>query len=156
MKKYVVGFAFVGREVLVIRKQRPEWQRGKLNGIGGHIEPTDASPVHAMVREFEEETGCRTHPSEWTHFATLEGNDSDPARRHTESGAFVVFFFRMDLPIELVHLITSPTDERVEWTSLHAATMWQTPVVPNLRWLIPLACFKHDADWPLRIQERCG
>jgi 8-oxo-dGTP pyrophosphatase MutT (NUDIX family) len=26
-------------EVLLIEKQKPAWQRGKLNGVGGKIEP---------------------------------------------------------------------------------------------------------------------
>jgi 8-oxo-dGTP diphosphatase len=57
MTDFVVGFAFddLGR-VALVRKARPAWQAGKLNGIGGHIEPGE-SPVDAMDREFMEETG---------------------------------------------------------------------------------------------------
>ena len=37
---YVLGFAFSksGQMVLLIWKNKPEWQRGKMNGIGGKIE----------------------------------------------------------------------------------------------------------------------
>ena len=38
--EYVVGFAFDKKRenVALIQKNRPPWQKGKLNGIGGHIE----------------------------------------------------------------------------------------------------------------------
>ena len=41
MERMVVGFAFTEdrRSVILIRKNRPEWQAGRLNGVGGHIEP---------------------------------------------------------------------------------------------------------------------
>ena len=40
MKSYVLGFCFNTRldQVVLIQKTRPEWQAGRLNGIGGHIE----------------------------------------------------------------------------------------------------------------------
>jgi hypothetical protein len=51
MTKYVVGLAFddEGR-VALIEKNRPAWQRGLLNGIGGKIEG-DEMPVETMIRE---------------------------------------------------------------------------------------------------------
>ncbi len=57
---YVAGFYFseCGERVALIRKLKPEWQRGWLNGIGGKVEPGE-SPLSAMVREFEEEAGAR-------------------------------------------------------------------------------------------------
>jgi len=50
----VVGFCFTLNQQLVvlILKNKPEWQRGKLNGVGGKIKiDTDESPLDAMVRE---------------------------------------------------------------------------------------------------------
>lgn len=44
------------REVLLIEKNHPEWQRGKLNIPGGHVEDGEEM-VHAAVRELKEETG---------------------------------------------------------------------------------------------------
>lgn len=37
MQHYVVGFQFArrGNLVTLIRKNHPEWQAGKLNGVGG-------------------------------------------------------------------------------------------------------------------------
>ena len=56
--KYVVGYCFdpYFEHVVLIEKARPEWQAGKLNGVGGKIEPKE-TPRRAMVREFQEEAG---------------------------------------------------------------------------------------------------
>ena len=56
MKKYVVGFLFQGDKVALIQKNRPAWQKGKLNGIGGHIEENE-TPLSTVDREFFEELG---------------------------------------------------------------------------------------------------
>ena len=42
----------MGGIVVLTHKNRPAWQAGKLNGVGGKIELLE-SPVAAMVREFE-------------------------------------------------------------------------------------------------------
>jgi 8-oxo-dGTP pyrophosphatase MutT (NUDIX family) len=73
--EYVVGFCFDKdrEQVALIVKNRPKWQAGKLNGIGGHVEPGET--VHeAMVREFQEETGVLV-PT-WHNFLTLHYPDS--------------------------------------------------------------------------------
>ena len=56
--EYVLGFMFNEAEskVLLVWKNRPAWQAGKLNGVGGKIEAGE-TPVQAMNREFAEETG---------------------------------------------------------------------------------------------------
>lgn len=54
--KYVVGFIIVDKkEVLLILKNRPAVQVGKLNGIGGKIEENE-TPLEAMIRETKEES----------------------------------------------------------------------------------------------------
>jgi 8-oxo-dGTP diphosphatase len=71
---YVVGFCFSTdkRKLALIRKKRPKWQAGLLNGFGGHIEDGE-SPMTAMTREFQEETGVTTTSSDWRMFARLHG-----------------------------------------------------------------------------------
>ncbi len=73
--RYVVGFAFTrsNKCVLLIEKTRPEWQKGKWNGIGGHIEG-DETPMEAMKREALEETGISSD-FKWEHYATMRGED---------------------------------------------------------------------------------
>lgn len=59
-KAYVCGFLICRTSqtnwVALIRKARPSWQAGRLNGIGGSIEPGETA-LSAMRREFEEEAG---------------------------------------------------------------------------------------------------
>src|ERR1035437_11069943 len=95
MKQYVAGFLFdrEGVEVALIEKQRPEWQRGSLNGIGGKIDrKTEGhtcydiscdqgnfdpctcpweTPAEAMRREFREETGIDI--DRWKEYVVLSG-----------------------------------------------------------------------------------
>ena len=76
--KYVVGFAFSKdrNDIVLIKKNKPEWQAGMVNGIGGKIEDTDDRPVDAMRREFKEETGVDTLANKWKHYATLKVGDA--------------------------------------------------------------------------------
>lgn len=74
---YVVGFMFseLLYEVCVIKKNRPVWQAGRINGIGGKVEP-DEYGLAAMVREFYEETGVATTPKDWIEVAELKFPDT--------------------------------------------------------------------------------
>ncbi len=72
MNKYFVGFMFDDNMVSVcmIMKNRPAWQNGFLNGIGGRINENE-TPIEAMTREFNEETGVSTKAESWVHVCTL-------------------------------------------------------------------------------------
>ena len=139
---YVVGFLINPdlQQVLCIEKQRPLFQRGKWNGIGGKIEPGE-SPIHAMVREFHEETGILTEWFNWTHTLTMEGVD------------FVVHFYRRfvtDFP-----LVTQTTDERLGFFYLKDImdTRHQpVPVLANMRWILPLQFFGMGYEMPLHVK----
>ena len=50
--RYVAGFMFDSsyENVLLIRKTKPKWQEGLLNGVGGKIEPGEKE-LDAMKRE---------------------------------------------------------------------------------------------------------
>lgn len=76
VKEYVLGFLFDSGEnptlVKLIEKKSPEWQRGKLNGIGGKVEPGE-NDTQAMIREFAEEAGVYHY--DWDKFAELTGPD---------------------------------------------------------------------------------
>ena len=58
--RYVVSFIFSPdfERVWLIEKQRPAWQKGYLNGIGGKIEEGE-SAFHAAHRELHEEAGIQ-------------------------------------------------------------------------------------------------
>ena len=123
----VLGFAFSthGAQVLLIRKNRPEWQAGKLNGIGGKIEPGEM-PDEAMAREFREETGLETSKHNWQQFLTYSAGSH---------GTLIHCFTTRDLSIGRAR---SLTDEVV---SLHMVGELEGPAVPSLSWLLPMAHF---------------
>lgn len=64
--KLVLGFLFNKElnHVVLIVKKRPDWQAGKINGLGGHVDPLE-NPYDAMQREFMEECGAVVYPSQW-------------------------------------------------------------------------------------------
>ena len=57
--------------VVLIRKSRPEWQAGRLNGVGGKVEEGE-DPYQAMRREFWEETGVN---AQFGYMGQMLGND---------------------------------------------------------------------------------
>lgn len=128
-KVYVCGFLFSPDRslVLLIRKHRPAWQAGKLNGIGGKIEPGE-TPRQAMAREFAEEAGVPIDG--WREGVILEGSptafDPDGWRGH--------FFAAFATPEEWA-AVKTVTDECVE---RHPVRALPEEVIPNLRWIIPL------------------
>ena len=125
MTNYCLGFAFdVRGNVALIRKNRPEWQAGKLNGIGGHVEERE-SPIDAMVREFREEAGLEIPFDQWERFALMEG-----------VGVRVDCFRALD--VNLVGKVETKTDERIIVMN-HNFVQADDSVIPNLRWLVPAA-----------------
>lgn len=120
-KQYVIGLLFNDRRTLValIRKARPDWQRGLLNGVGGKVEANEA-PLAAMVREFGEETGMLIAAERWERFLELHYPDC------------VLHVFRT---FGDPRQVRSVTDELVGVFPVD----WWHGMVPNLRWIIPLA-----------------
>lgn len=74
MKTYVLGFMFSEDldKLALIRKARPGWMAGRLNGIGGKVEPGE-NTLEAMRREFGEETGCQAWVP-WSSFGEMRGD----------------------------------------------------------------------------------
>lgn len=107
--------------MVLIRKNRPAWQSGLLNGVGGKVE-AEESPRDAMVREFEEETGARVEM--WRHFCVHED---------TINGYHVTYYRSFGD----VATCRSTTDEQVEVVLVDH--LQSRAVVPNLRWLVPMA-----------------
>jgi 8-oxo-dGTP diphosphatase len=124
MTHYVVGFAFNedGTSVVLIKKNKPAWQAGKFNGVGGKIEEGE-TPAEAMVREFKEETGVDTLEANWTHFSVLNGEDCS-----------VNCFCTFD---NASYNASSCTSEYV--CVVRMDYIKEFPTIPNLAWLIPMA-----------------
>ena len=52
MKYVIVHVPILSDSILMIRKNRPDWQAGKLNLPGGHIEE-DEAPLHLLVADYD-------------------------------------------------------------------------------------------------------
>lgn len=117
---YVAGFLFSPdkRFVVLIRKNKPDYLKGYLNGVGGKIE--DGESEHdAMVREFAEETGLRI--PQWNKFCALKGKNFH-----------VVFFYAYDKDYRKIKSTTS------EPVGVYGVD-WCPTVLPNVNWLVPMA-----------------
>lgn len=125
--QYVVGFMFRRNdtEVALIRKEKPEWQKGRLNGVGGKVE-ADETSLRAMEREFYEETGWQGD-IQWNWFLNLVYPTA------------MIHFFVCSKGDDVV--LTNVTDEQVAWFNVDEA-LDLIGLLPNLRWLIPLALDK--------------
>lgn len=80
MRRYTVGYLFSpdGRRVVLVEKDHPEAQKGKLNGVGGKCEDGPEgleSYDGCMVREFREETGVDVPAEKWLEFGRMQGSD---------------------------------------------------------------------------------
>lgn len=119
--------------MLLIEKQRPAWQRGLVNGIGGKVESGE-TPAEAMAREFLEECGIATQPCVWKHRVTLQHE------------RWCVYFFAAELAVLTA---SQETDEKLVF-----ARMRNLPrtCIPNLRWLVPL-CFDLDIEGPVTLRD---
>lgn len=144
VKEYCLGFAFTSielskEEVVLIRKNKPAFQKGKLNGVGGKVEGPEIA-VHAMCREFFEETGVETAPAEWRHVCTFMFQD------------------------EYIHVFTAhhcrfgkcstTTSEPVVIRPVNS--LWCESRMPNLCWLVPmsLGALQNPAGFhPLLVED---
>lgn len=139
---YVLGFMFSPDldQVVLIEKNKPDWQKGKLNGVGGKVE--DGEPwAEAMAREFKEETGLNTWPENWIHVATI--------KEHKEQGVCVAVFTCFSGSYSEV---ASKTDESI--IILDPFYIPRRLTIPNLKWIVPMCQWvlrKEDPHYPLDI-----
>lgn len=134
--RYVVGFMFDENEehVLLINKTHPDWQAGKLNGIGGRIEEGE-SALEAMRREFVEEVGIE-HDN-WRLFCVL-----------SDAREWSILFYSARGPIWDAKQMTDEVPR--------SALIRKLPsyCIPNLHWLIPMALsMKHECIASFSVKE---
>lgn len=124
MKNYVLGFLFDERfeRVVLILKKRPQWQAGRYNGVGGHIEDGE-HPMEAMRREFEEETGVNV--TTWQEYLLL--GDEKRFRMHC--------FWAVGDVLQPA----SKTDEAIAVATIREVLDNHWGTIGNLPWLIAMA-----------------
>ena len=129
--KFTLGFIFDTslQNVLLIHKERPTWQKGKVNGIGGKYEKEEDS-VCCISREVQEETTLTIAPDKWTHVGVIKQGIGDVDVLTT--------MYSGDAKDA-----KSTDEEIVRWYGLN-----QLPenIVNNLEWLILLARDKLKND----------
>ena len=137
MKQYALGFVFNANqtEVLLIRKLKPEWQKNKLNGIGGKQEEGE-SPHFAMMREFKEEAGV-VIPI-WEHCITLTAKDEK----------WRVFIWRAFMATGIEN-VKPQTEELIYGVKTNRIPR---DVIPNLRWIIPM--LMDNLKFPIKIIDK--
>lgn len=126
MTNYVCGFYFnqTLQQVVLIWKNKPAWQRGKLNGVGGKIEEGE-SPLNAMRREFKEE--CGIDHIEWNELVAITGEDWR-----------VYFFYALGKTNEFEY---AETQEEEEVAKIDIEDLDNYPHISNLPWLINLSLY---------------
>lgn len=124
---YVVGFLFdeLMEHVVLLRKNKPAWQEGRLNGPGGKVEFGELDD-EAMIREYHEETGILHR--DWYRFCRL--ND---IRKYS-----VQFFFGR-APWEIIEVASDPNRSEAVGVFRVADLGKRPDILPNLTWLIPMA-----------------
>lgn len=129
MTNYCLGFLFSddGESVALIRKNKPEWQKNLLNGIGGKIEGKEL-PLDAMRREFKEEAGVKVE--NWTYFGELTGPD------------WTVYLYKA-FSSDLMLKTQSKTKEKVDIYLIDYLA--RTDTVGNLLWIIQMALDKDSS-----------
>lgn len=114
-------------EVLLVLKDKPEWQAGRLNLCGGKIEPGE-TPIEAAERELKEESGLDAIDMHvcgkmiGTAGNTIDGED------------WIVWCLRCDLLWDVYIKPRAIETEKVDWYK-----HWDNKrLMPNLKVIIPL------------------
>jgi 8-oxo-dGTP diphosphatase len=115
-----------------MRKSRPAWQAGKINALGGKIQPGE-SPPEAARREVREEAGVDVEP--WEEFLVWD----DHVYRMHALRAFHAAAGRA----------RTAEDQEV---FLASARELPPDVIENLRWLVPLA-LETDVAIPVHVNS---
>lgn len=119
------------RHVVLMRRTRPAWQAGRVNALGGRLQPGE-SAVAAARREVREE--CGVDVAEWREVLVWEDAE------------YVMHVMRgvSELALEA---------RTIEDQEVFLADVRALPdnVIDNLRWLVPLAL---DADVAFPIVVR--
>ena len=133
MQRYTLGFIFTSslEEVLLIHKLKPEWQKGRINGIGGKVEVGERA-LACIVREVKEEAALQSQEHEWIHMGKLSAAD-------WITDVFVMKYMGDKNDAKSVEA------EKIEWFALNNLP---ENIIGNLSWLIPLAIDKIISKTP--------
>lgn len=135
MQGYVLAFLFTPDrdKVWLIRKQKPSWQVGCLNGIGGKLLDPDEPPIDAIVRELKEETDLTILPEDLYEVGVIKSD------YHDQNG----FFISVYAGTTTAELRTMEIEE-VGLYDLNALPSEKT--IPNLKVLVEACLYKLENE----------
>ena len=127
--KFTIAFPFTPdlQHVFLVEKNRPAWQAGHLNGIGGHKKAGE-SYLACCIREVLEEANIRL--CDWRHFGTMTFVDA------------TVKCYAAILSHGAVPAVKSRTDEPIRQLSLTDVVIHRHRCLSNIPWLVN-AAFEH-------------
>lgn len=103
--RVVVGIITDNKEILLLRKNNPDWQKGLYNGIGGKVE-LNTTPLETIIKKCQEELGVNI--SNWIEL------DSE-----ISSSGIEIVYFLTTLNEGEIKKLQSQTDERAELFSIN-------------------------------------
>ena len=103
--RVVVGIITDNKEILLLKKNNPDWQRGLYNGIGGKVE-LNTTPLETITKKCQEELGVNI--SNWIEL------DSE-----ISSSGIEIVYFLTTLNENEIKKLQSQTDERAELFSIN-------------------------------------
>ena len=103
--RVVVGIITDNKEILLLKKNNPDWQKGLYNGIGGKVE-LNTTPLETIIKKCQEELGVNI--SNWIEL------DSE-----ISSSGIEIVYFLTTLNEGEIKKLQSQTDERSELFSIN-------------------------------------
>ncbi len=103
--RVVVGIVTDNEEILLLKKNNPDWQKGLYNGIGGKVE-LNTTPLETIIKKCQEELGVNI--SNWIEL------DSE-----ISSSGIEIVYFLTTLNEGEIKKLQSQTDERAELFSIN-------------------------------------
>lgn len=134
--RYCCGLIFNKKmtKVILIKKNRPNWQKGYLNGIGGHLEQGEGGK-QGMARECKQECGLDLPDYCWQSLASISGVNEDGDR-------YICWFYYSINLDKVFDKAKTLTDEEV-W-EIDLTMRRKMEIVCGLDWLIPLAIYDYN------------
>lgn len=103
--RVVVGIITDNKEILLLKKNNPDWQKGLYNGIGGKVE-LNTTPLETIIKKCQKELGLNI--SNWIEL------DSE-----ISSSGIEIVYFLTTLNEGEIKKLQSQTDERAELFSIN-------------------------------------
>ena len=130
MREYVVCYCEAhGSDILLVMKNRPAKMAGRLNLPGGKIDPTDAGPIEAAIRELREESGLDgTKPDYMGRIVVEKDAHGDNA---------IIHCIKLHVDGYQPFAPRSEETEVVRWYDWREVTT-DPRLMPNLRIIVPL------------------